>query len=289
MPDITQPDTLPTVQRRHDGQPKGGGKDLPARDQPSKMVAAYQEVARTKPIDDRITILGIPVEQITPVTQAALAGLVAEINHLRNIVKRHERGADKRAAAASGGPDAGHRAHGSGLEPEAFLRALAATLEQPVGEGNTWAVVLVHVATYEDIRRSSGLLAANSAMADVAQRLKDMRVNLAPDRTLSAAPSDLAPVGAPSSFVAVGGASISLAVVGYAGGSNLAGVAALPTSAAATDAVAKAVRLQLSAGGYAVGGIDMALAISVAVAAAGDGESALLALGRADHLLRTSP
>ena len=60
-------------------------------------------------------------------------------------------------------------------------------------------------------------------------------------------------------------------------------------SGAATDAVAKAVRLQLSAGGYAVGGIDMALAISVAVAAAGDGESALLALGRADHLLRTSP
>jgi len=53
-------------------------------------------------------------------------------------------------------------------------------------------------------------------------------------------------------------------------------------------AVIKKVREHLLTGGYVVGGIDMALAMSVAVAAVGAGESPLLALGRVDHQLRTS-
>ena len=70
MPDIVQPETVAVVQRRLEGQ--GQGKDAP-RGQPSKKVAAtYQEVARSKPADDRITILGIPIDQITPATQASM-------------------------------------------------------------------------------------------------------------------------------------------------------------------------------------------------------------------------
>jgi hypothetical protein len=77
-------------------------------------------------------------------------------------------------------------------------------------------------------------------------------------------------------------------LVGYAGGSNLAGAVALPVDGLDASAAAKAVRTQLSAKGYAVGGIEMALAITVAAAAVGSNESALLALGRVDHLLRSN-
>jgi hypothetical protein len=74
-------------------------------------------------------------------------------------------------------------------------------------------------------------------------------------------------------------------VLGYAGGSNLAGVAALPAAELDTDAVAAWVREKLLAGAYNVAGIEMTLAISVAAAAVGPGESGLLALARTDHLL----
>jgi len=276
MPDILQPDTIPVVQRRLEGQNQGGGRDMP-RNQPSKKVAAsYQEVARAKPVDDRITILGIPVEQITPITQAALAGLVAEINHLRNVVKRHERASDKR-----GGSQATEAAL---LEPEAFLRTLGATLGQPAGDGNTWVIVLVHVATYEDIRRSSGLLAANSALADVAQRLREVRLSTAP--SVATPTTDSASSAAPPP-VPTDALSVPFVLLGYVGGSNLAAVTALPMDSFEAGAVGRSVHQHLLASGYVVGGIDMSLAITVAAAAVGSGESSLLALGRADHLLRT--
>ena len=273
MPDITQPETVVVVQRRLDGQSQG--KDTP-RGQPSQKVAAsYQEVARAKPLDDRITILGIPVEQITPVTHAALASLVGEINHLRNVVKRNERQAEKR-----GRGDA--QTDAAILEPEAFVRQLAVVLGQPPGAGNTWVIVLVHVSTYEDIRRSSGLLAANSALADVARRLKEVRLSPAHMQT----ESDAAPHGASPSVAAAEAMPVPFALLGYVGGSNLAGVVTLSEGSLNTTNLAQTVRGHL-AGGYVVGGIDMALAITVAAAAAGSGESPLLALGRADHILRT--
>jgi hypothetical protein len=274
MPDIMQPDTLPAVERRLDGRSQGGGKDAP-RGQPSKKVAeTYAEAARTKPFDDRITILGIPVEQITPSTQAALAGLVAEINHLRNVVKRHERAAEKRGGAQA---VQNQQLDGGILEPEAFQRVLGATLSQPAGEGMTWITVLVHVSTYEDIRRSSGLLAANSALADVAHRLNEIRLSTAPDAIL--------PVSNPTSADA---ATVPFVLLGYVGGSNLAAVTAVPLDGLDTAAVARAVYQQLTSGGYNVGGIDMALAISTAATPVGTGESPLLALGRVDHLLRSA-
>ncbi len=280
MPDITQPETMPTVQRRLEGQSQG--RDAP-RGQPLKKVAAtYQEVARTKPMDDRITILGIPVEQITPVTQAALAGLVAEINHLRSQVKRHERSAEKRSSGQA------QQTEAAILELEAFLRMLGATLGQPPGEGNSWIIVLVHVATYEDIRRSSGLLAANSALAEVAHRLKDARISTATIQPMISVDSPASPSSVTTSVAAMEPASVPFVLLGYAGGSNIAGVTAVPIDSLDTAVVAKSVRAHLSASGYGVGGIDMALDMTVAAAAVGSGESALLALGRVDHQLRTN-
>ena len=37
---------------------------------PRKVVESYQETERSRPLDDRVTIIGIPIEQITPSTQA---------------------------------------------------------------------------------------------------------------------------------------------------------------------------------------------------------------------------
>ena len=173
MPDIAQPETVRTVERRLDGRSQGGGGGgKPALEQPAKKVAAtYEEVAKAKPADDRVTILGIPVEQITPATQAALGGLVAEINFLRGVVKRHERAA----------PRKGEPQGALVLDPETFVKALGAALAAPAPEGAGWVLALVHVQTYEDIRRSSGLLAANGVLADVAQRLKDFRMDATSD------------------------------------------------------------------------------------------------------------
>ena len=253
MPDITQPETLPAVERRLEGRSQGGGKQA-SEQAPKKVTENYEEAARAKPSDDRITILGIPVEQITPATQAALGGLVSEINFLRNSVKRLERVLEKRL------PGQGATPITPILEPDGFFKALNAALTQPP-EGSAWVVVLVHVPTYEDIRRSSGLLAANSALADVVHRLRESPIGI-----VQATP---------------------FTILGYVGGSNVAGLAEVP-SEMDTTTVARNVRNHLTTGGYNVGGIDMALAISTAAALVGAGESAALALGRADHLLRSN-
>jgi len=267
MPDILQQGNVALIQRRPDGHSQGG-KDAPQprAQAPRRVAESYQEVANAKPVDDRITILGIPVEQITPVTQAALAGLVAEINHLRNVVRRHERAVEKRSPGQPQPSDT------QVLEPEAFLRLAGATLNQPPGQGNTWVVTLVHVSTYEDIRRSSGLLAANSALSDVAHRLREVQ--------LSAGQGGVEAETVPSM-------PVGFSLLGYVGGSNLAALAAMPQDDFDAPAISRTIGQHL-AGGYVVGGIDMALAINVAAAAVGSGESPLLALGRADHLLRSS-
>lgn len=263
MPDITQPDTVRTVERRLEGRSQGGSQSAMPDQSPKKLVANYEEAAKAKPADDRITILGIPVEQITPATRAALGGLVAEINFLRGVVRRQEASGGRKPDSQTGGI----------LEPEMFVKALAAMLGQPAPEGSVWTLLLVHVPTYEDIRRSSGLLAANGVLADVAHRLRDFRP----------APVD----GAAGTVMEMAAAmAASFTVLGYAGGSNLA---ALTPQSMDHDpaALARSVRAHLTASGYLVSGIDMALAIKVAAAPVGPGESATLALGRTDHLLRT--
>ena len=77
-----------------------------------------------------------------------------------------------------------------------------------------------------------------------------------------------------------------LTAAGYAGGSNLAGLAALPGVALDTTVIAQRVGDHICQSGFHVGGVDMALEVQVAAAASGVGESPLLALGRVDHLLR---
>jgi hypothetical protein len=274
MPDIGQPETVKTVERRLEGKGQGSGRQSAPEQPPKKIVENYAEAARGQPADDRITILGIPVEQITPATQAALGGLVSEVNHLRNVVKRLERMTSRAAPQAA-------PATTPVLEPDAFFRALSSALVNPPS-GSAWIVVLVHVATYEDIRRSSGLLAANSVLADVAHRLRDVPLSGAPE---SPATDKAIPSGAAPSLAGIQQMPFSL--LGYVGGSNLAGLASLPAGAVDTVALARTVRAHLATGGYNVAGIDMALAISVSAAAVGAGESAQLALGRADHVLRT--
>ena len=249
MPDIPQAATVTAVERRPEGQSQGRG--APSREQPRKAVESYAETARATRDDDRITILGIPFEQITPATQAALAGLVAEINYLRGLVKRYERGGQRH-----GGDDGA-----AILEPAAFGLALDLALAKEPHDGNTWVAIMVHVSTYEDIRRSSGVLAANAALADVASRLRDVEL----------------PAGEST--------PARLVVLGYAGGSNLAGVMELPLAELDTAAVSDWVRETLLKGAYNVAGIEMSLAISVAAAAVGPGESGLLALARTDHQL----
>jgi GGDEF domain-containing protein len=256
MPDITQPESVKTVEPRLEGQQQGRGG---ARQPPQKVAATYAEAARTSTDDDRITVLGIPFEQITPATQAALAGLVSEINYLRSQVKRLER-ASRKAETDSG------TIH----DVQAFIRSLDAALAQAPAAGEGWIMILVHVPTYDDIRRSSGLLAANAALADVAQRLRD----IAFARPTSWEDPATAPQGA-----------THVTTVGYAGGGNVAALVALPVAQLDSDALADRVRTALTATGYRVGGIDMALAINVAAAVVGSGESSLLALARTDHLL----
>lgn len=262
MPDITQPETVRIVERRLEGRSQGGHAGV-AEKPAKKVVANYEEAAKAKPSDDRITILGIPVDQITPATQAALGGLVAEINFLRGMVKRHEKP----------GPRKPDNQNSAILEPEGFVRALGAALAQPAPGDSNWVLLLVHVPTYEDIRRSSGLLAANGVLADVAQRLKDYRID----------PAD--PAAGTALEMAAAMAS-SFTVMGYAGGSNLGALTTLPSDQDAS-VFARSVRAQLTASGYLVSGIEMALVIKTAAAPIGAGESATLALGRADHLLRT--
>ena len=140
-------------------------------------------------------------------------------------------------------------------------RALDATLSKEPPEGDTWVAILVHVATYEDIRRSSGVLAANATLADVAARLRDVEL----------------PLG--------DGHLARLICMGYAGGSNLAGVMTLPQNDLDTSAVCDFLHKQLLASAYNVAGIEMTLEIVCGAAAVGAGESGLLALARTDHLL----
>src|SRR3954463_12499340 len=121
MPDIPQPESVKVVEARLDGQAQGRPR---ARARPPQKVAAtYAEAARASTDDDRITVLGIPFDQITPATQAALAGLVAEINFLRSRLKRLERTTILDYDAPI-------------LETQALMRSLDAVLASapPVGE-----------------------------------------------------------------------------------------------------------------------------------------------------------
>ena len=162
------------VQERLDGHGQGGGKG--ASDQPPKKVAeTYEEADRAKPADDSITILGIPIERITSATHAALAGLVAENDYLSNALARHERAA-RQGDRGKKAQTAQDQASPALLDNDAFIGALGAALARAPSEGASWVVILVHLKTYEILRRSSGLLAANGALDDVGHRFAQVRI-----------------------------------------------------------------------------------------------------------------
>jgi hypothetical protein len=213
------------------------------------VAETYQEVERVVPRDDRITIIGIPISQITSTTRAALAGLVAENATLRAQVRRLE----LQLASIAAPPVLGRDAF------IARLGELTATTEP----GSVWALFLIHVQTYDDIRRSSGLLAANSVLADVGQRLRQVNV--------SASPPD--------------GAPLPVAMVGSVGGLSLGALISVP---AGTDpeTLAAQVHEQLTSEGYDVAGLAMALAMTVTGIVVGAAESPLLTMGRVDHISR---
>jgi hypothetical protein len=233
-----------------------------ANPQPRKVAEVYQESERVRPPDDRITIIGIPIEQITPTTQAALAGLVAENATLRAQVRRLERGSIIT------------RKSGTLLEREGFIAKLQELLASSPGANGVWLLTLIHVQTYEDIRRSSGLLAANTALDDVGHRLQQL------DFDMPNVANDDSPADAPRPRT-----TTSLMSSGYLGGLTLGALFAAPAAADPT-ALARNLHDMLTKDGYDVAGLSMALAIRTAAAVVGAGESALLAIARVDHLSR---
>ncbi|GEM_PF-2255398 len=283
MPDINQPTSVAVVHERLEGRTQENGK---SREKPPKQVAdTYEEVAKAQPADDSITILGIPIERITAATHAALAGLVAENNYLRNALNRHERAA--RRAAKAGANGAVENETSPLLAKEVFPHALAAALAQNPEPGKSWVVIIVHLKTYEDVRRNSGLLAANGALEDVGHRFAQVVFGDVSGKKYD--PDNNNILREPASGTVAPSAQLPptpLSVVGYAGGSNFAGLATLPTENLDTSIVARTVRDHICESGFKVGGLDMALEIQVAASVSGAGESPHLALGRVDHILR---
>jgi hypothetical protein len=252
-PEIPEPSGLPPVQPRQDGRGRANDNNAPP---PRRIVQAYQEADRSQPADDRITILGIPINQITASTRAALAALVAEITTLRAHVRRLEGDLGK----PSGPPVLGTRA---------FLARLDELLAAAPPEGAGHVLVLVHVQTYEDIRRSSGLLSANGALAEVAHRLHKLTLTLTPPK----------PTTEPAT-------TLPISAVGFAGGLSLALLVDAPLSLAPEE-IARAIHVSLNQEGYDVGGLGMALAMTVTGGRVETGESALSGLARVDHISRS--
>jgi len=269
MNEISQPTNIALVKPRDEGRSQGQGKPREDGPPPKKVADVYNETSKSKPVDDRITILGIPAEQITPATQAALASLVAEVNFLRAAVRR----LDATAAAKRDG-----RQHdGEIIAQEALVGQLSRLIAEPLPPGVARVLVLAYLGTFEDVRRSSGLLAANTLLADMAQRLT--RAEFTPSAD---AVTDI------TKPAAHGPGQFRFRAVGFAGGSTLLGLAELPSAGIDDTHISRQVRDQCVETGFNVGGIDMAVALSVVAVVMSANEGVLTAMGRADHLLRGS-
>lgn len=267
MNEIQQPANIALVRPRDEGHGQGNGRE-PSGRPPKKVAEAYQENAKAEPVDDRITILGIPAEQITPATQAALASLVNEVNFLRANVRRLEAGSPKLKRDA--------KASESEVIPADLLPSyLSRIISEPLQAGVVRVLTLMYLSTFEDVRRSSGLLAANSLLADLAQRAVHAEF----------APASENGAGTP---VAHSPGLFKFRLVGYAGGSSLVGLAELPAGTIDETYISRQVRDHCIENGFNVGGIDMAVALSVAAVVMSSNEGAMTAIARADHLLRGS-
>ncbi len=282
MPEIKEPESVMLVQGRLEGRGQDAGKGG-GEQPPKKVTETYEEAARSQPAEDSITILGIPLEQITAATHAALSGLVAENNYLRNALARHER--KKSGQTKEPGPE-----QKGLLEYNAFVSALGASLAVSPGSGLSWVIILVHLKTYEALLRNSGLLAANGSLEDVGHRFTQINIGGEALNGHASADSEssLPTGGAPASLSEQQSMPTHLVLAGYAGGSSVSGLVALPAGITDTAVIARQVRDHICSEGFHVGGVDMALEVQVAAAVCGVGESPLLALGRVDQLLRAN-
>ncbi len=266
MNDIQQPASVGLIKTRDEGRSQGKARD--DGPPPKKVAAAYGVTNKNKPVDDRITILGIPAEQITPATQAALASLVAEVNFMRATVRRLESAnAAKRDLTAT--------ADGEVIAAEQLIGRLSQIISEPNSTDVARVLVMAYLSTFEDVRRSSGLLAANTLLADLAQRMS--RAEFAPSPHLQPG------IGQP---VAHGPGQFKFRILGFAGGSSLVGLAELPAGPIDETHISRTVRDHCLESGFNVGGIDMSVVLSVSAIVLSTNEGALTAMARADHLLR---
>ncbi len=113
------------------------------------------------PIDDAISILGIPPEEMTTQVRAAIGTLTAEIVRLREEVD-HSRG---RAAYLESLAD--RHPFLPVLNRRAFARELSKTLAHAGTLGTSASLLCLHVTSAEDIRRRHGRRALDAGLGHV--------------------------------------------------------------------------------------------------------------------------
>ncbi len=247
MSEISSPQGIVNVQWQE--EKAADDQEQKRQDPPaSKVAETYEENARA--VSDHITILGIPVELMTSQVQAMIGGLVSETAFLKSKIKRIERKSEG--------------TEGPLLEGAHFLNALGQSLNQGPSAGSVSELVLVTVNTFEDIRKSSGILAANTVLADVAAHIAESEL--------------------PASPVGLVGGPMVGALLTYKEAEGLSANASEETEPTAT---ADHVRTILESTSYTVSGLDMDLSFRVAAARVEPGQSALHAIGQVDHVLRS--
>lgn len=249
MSDITSPTGVVGVQWQEEKPASDGEqnkRDLPA----NKVAETYEESARG--VNDSITILGIPADLMTTQVQATIGGLVSEVQFLKTKVKRYEASIKQSEDSL---PE-------ETLVGERFLKTLDKALSTPPQTGFVRELALVVVNTYEDIRKSSGVLAANSVLEDVAAEIK-------------AGPITAEPAGI------VGGPVVAALLTRMEADQLTAEPDAAPLT------TADRIRQTVEARGYTVAGMDMTLSFTVASVRVETGQSALQAIGQADHILKS--
>lgn len=249
MPDINPPSSVTAVHWQEE-KPANDGQQQRQEPPPDKVAETYQETARGT--GDKITIMGIPAELMTPQVSATIGGLVSEVDHLKSKVRRYEAAMKNTADGVPEGLLMGDR----------FINVLERALNSAVSSGQSRHLVLVVVNTFEDIRKSSGLLAANSSLADVVSEIQQSELD-------------------PNTIGLIGGPTIAVLLTD-------AGFAQQETSNEDGTLVTLSDRVRATVEGtaYSVSGIDMKLSFTVASVRVEAGQEALQAIGQADHILR---
>lgn len=249
MSDIKPPTNVENVKWQEEKPTQEGGHRAQAP--PEKVAETYEEHNRS--VTDKISILGIPIDLMTTQVQSTIAGLVSEVDYLKARVKRYE----KQLLRTDAKPV------DDVLLGDHFISTLDRALSLPLPTDHNREVVLVVVNTYEDIRASSGLLSANSVLADVASRIASAGLGADP--------------------------------VGLVGGPMIAALLTKPELSPIREAkdqkipisTADIIRGVLEETGYTVAGLDMSLRFTIVSLRVEAGQSALHAIGQCDHVLRS--